>query len=97
MNMFDGEKGPPNVDAGAYSFHTCPFYWVPTYGMHPFDSLYNIWEFVDVVGHPIFSVCGVESVVGMVGLVDWGRTPGTVDGVSTVVYLLGLFGQGNCP
>ena len=37
--------------------------------MHPFDASYNIWDFVDVFGLTTFSVRGVESVVGMVGLV----------------------------
>ena len=67
--MFDGEKRPPNLVAGAYCFHPRQFYWVLTYGMHPFDALCNIWEFVDVVGHPTIYVRGVDSVVGMVGLI----------------------------
>ena len=65
--------------------------------MHQFDFSCNRWEFVDFVGHPTFSVCGVESVIGMVGLVGWGRAHVHVCGLSKVVPLLVLVGQGGVP
>jgi hypothetical protein len=31
-------------------FEPSKFYWVTTYGMHPFDGLFGGWEIVDTVG-----------------------------------------------
>jgi hypothetical protein len=41
---------PTHVVARFDGLEPSQFYWVTTYGMHPFDGLFGRWEIVDAVG-----------------------------------------------
>ncbi len=41
---------PTHVFARFDGLEPSQFYWVTTYGMHPFDGLFGRWEIVDAVG-----------------------------------------------
>jgi hypothetical protein len=41
---------PTHVVACFDGLEPSQFYWVTTYGMHPFDGLFSQWEVIDAVG-----------------------------------------------